>query len=69
MNFESAGRKIRYVRRVKEITQAELGKAAGISAAFVGHIERGTRIPSVSTLYAICKALDISMDYVTGLTE
>lgn len=69
MNFESAGKKIRQARRMKDITQASLGKAIGISAAYVGHIERGTRVPSVSTLYSICKKLDISMDYVVGLTK
>lgn len=69
MDFKSAGKKIRQALRMKHITQASLGKAIGISAAFVGHIERGTRVHSVSTLYSICKRLDISMDYVVGLTK
>lgn len=39
----------------------------GLSVSFVGHIERGTRKPSVDTIIAICKALNISSDYVLGL--
>ena len=69
MDFKSAGKKIRQARRMKHITQASPGKAVGISAAFVGQIERGTRVPSVSTLYSICKRLDISMDCVVGLKK
>ena len=69
MDFKSAGKKIRQAHRMKHIIQTSPGKVVGISAAFVGHIERGTRVPSVSTLYSICKRLDISMDYVVGLKK
>ena len=63
------GKKIRKKRREMDITQAQLAEMAGISTAFVGHIERGTRVLSVETLCRICKALCVSADYLMGLEE
>ena len=58
----SIGSTIKKIRREREMTQEQLAEAAEISVAFVGHIERGTRVPSVKTLYAICQALHKTMD-------
>jgi len=46
------------------MTQAVLGGAIGKSTAFVGHIERGTRVPSLETFAAICRVLGVPMDSV-----
>lgn len=60
------GKKIRTVRRYQELTQEQLAEQAGLSTAHIGHIERGTRMPSVPALYAICAVLGIKMEYVTA---
>ena len=62
MNWKEIGKRIRQGRRTAGLTQEKLAEAAGISTAFTGHIERGTRIPSVETLCRICRALGMSMD-------
>ena len=62
MDYSAMGKKIRRKRREMDITQAQLAELAGISTAFVGHIERGTRVLSVETLCRICKALGVSAD-------
>ena len=36
----------------------------GISFAFAGHIERGTRKMSVETLLSLARALECSVDYL-----
>ena len=69
MDYIALGRRVRYIRRGLDITQAQLAEMAGISTAFVGHIERGTRVPSVETLARICKVLGVSADYLMGLEE
>ena len=69
MDYIALGKKIRSTRRGMDITQAQLAEMAGISTAFVGHIERGTRALSVETLARICKALGVSADYLIGLEE
>ena len=57
MDYADLGQKIREVRRERHMTQTELAQAAGISAAFLGHIERGSRIASLETLVLLCNAL------------
>lgn len=66
MDWKATGRRIRDVRKYLHMTQEQLAEAAGISTAFVGHIERGTRIPSVCTLYSVCAALGIRMEYAVA---
>lgn len=67
MDYIKTGRKIRAQRCVLDMTQAQLAELCGISTAFVGHIERGTRVLSVETLFRICKALGLSADDAIGL--
>ena len=69
MDYVLLGKRVRSVRRMLDITQKELAKETGVSAALIGHVERGTRIPSVETVYRICKALGLSADYLMGLDE
>lgn len=66
MDYAAMGNRIRQRRRWLDMTQEQLAEAAGVSTSFVGHIERGIRIPSVETLWTICKALNISMDYIVA---
>lgn len=60
MLYKRLGERVREVRRRKDITQADLAKASGISISFVGHIERGTRKASLETFVALCNALQVS---------
>ena len=69
MDYVLLGKRVRYVRRMLDIMQKELAKETGVSVALIGHVERGTRIPSVETVYRICKALGLSADYLLGLDE
>ena len=62
MNYTFVGQQIRKYRRERGMTQARLAEAIDRSTSLVGHIERGTRVPSVDTLVAICKALRVSLD-------
>lgn len=67
MDYKVLGQRVRKIRRGMDMTQAQLAEMTGISTAFVGHIERGTRVLSVETLFRICKALGVSADYLMGL--
>ena len=51
------GRQIRYIRKRRKMSQAQLAETAGISNNFVGLIERGERFPSLETVDHIAKAL------------
>ena len=56
MDYTALGHRIRTLRTASGLTQAELAERVGISASFLGHIERGTRVLSVDTLAALCAA-------------
>ncbi len=60
MNYTDLGHKVRILRRARRITQEELATQVGISASFLGHIERGTRVLSLDTLLALCDTLDVT---------
>lgn len=62
IDYAVMGAKIRAARKEKKMTQNQVADLCGISAAFFGHIERGTRIASVETLVAIAAALQVSID-------
>lgn len=58
------GQRIREVRLERGLTLRGLARAVGVSASLVSQIETGKSQPSVSTLYAITKALNISVEDV-----
>lgn len=62
MDYRAIGMRIRQFRKDKRLTQAELAQRVGISTSFMGHIERGTRIPSIETLVRLSESLGVSLD-------
>lgn len=64
MDYLDLGMKIRRIRREKFLTQEQLAEMTGISASFLGHIERGTRVASVDTLVSLCNALRVSPNFL-----
>ena len=67
IDYAAIGQRVRALRRAAELTQEELAKQAGISASFLGHIERGSRILSVETLMALCVALSATPNELLGM--
>ncbi len=59
-----AGTRIQQARKVKHYTQSELGEMINMSDKNVSRLENGTMGFSVQTLVALCKALDVSSDYI-----
>lgn len=59
MDYHEMGRRLRSYRQRAGLTQEQLAERADISATFLGHIERGTRIASLDTVMALCQALDV----------
>lgn len=63
------GHKIKSAREAKKLTQEKLAEAAGISTVYLSEIENKKTIPSFSTLYALCRALNISLDSLVSDME
>ena len=55
------GKRVRLARLVREMTQAELADAAGISRSFLSLIEHGAHGIDVVRLYRLAAALDMPL--------
>ena len=62
-SFEAVliGKQIRYLRRIKEISQVSLAKQAGVTEGWIGRIERGIHIPNILLLVKIARALQVKV--------
>lgn len=64
MDFGSIGKNIRKFRLEKKLRQEDLAERSGLSANYVGMVERGEKIPSLETFIGIINALGVSADMV-----
>lgn len=60
MDYTMLGQRIRHYRQKLHLTQEQLAERAGVSASFMGHIERGSRAASLETVMQLCAALDVT---------
>lgn len=58
-NIDHIGAIIHYYRRIRKMTQEQLGESTGCTSGFIGQIERGECMPSVHILCNIIQTLDI----------
>ncbi|WP_420636086.1 helix-turn-helix domain-containing protein [Candidatus Palauibacter sp.] len=65
-NVQGLPERLRQNRKMRGLTQAELGAKAGIAAASVSHFETGQRAPSVASLVRLADALELSTDTLLG---
>jgi len=54
------GDRIRYYRRIKDMTQETLAFKSDISGTFLSDVERGKKKPTVDSLEKLLKALDVT---------
>lgn len=63
------GKRIRYFRKKKGLTQKELGELIGRTHNTVSNYETGTISPEQDALFAISRALDCTLDDLFPLGE
>lgn len=56
------GTRIRYFRHLRGLSQEQLALQAGLNTAFLGHLERGLKSPTITTLEKLVKALNITFE-------
>ena len=57
----SIGRRVRHLRQRLQLTATELAAEAGLSPGMLSKIENGGTSPSLSTLRALARALNVPM--------
>lgn len=69
LDYKDVGRRVRYFRRKRGITQEQLAFEVNTSAAYLSNIERAVKKPSLQKLLQIADALDISIEDLISSTE
>lgn len=64
MNLDSIGSNLKKHRLAKKLRQEDLAEIVGLSANYIGMIERGEKIPSLETFVTLLNALEVSADVV-----
>ena len=68
LDYIAMGDRIKERRQALELTQGTLARQTGVTTSFIGHIERGEKLPSLETMARLSLALDVSLDWlVLGL--
>ena len=49
--------------------QTDIARAVNITKQCISDYKKGKSVPSIETLYLLCKYLDVSADYLLGLTD
>lgn len=62
-------KRLRHAMIEKQMDQEALAKASFVSRSEISHILCGRRVPSVAILKCLCRALDVSADYLLDLDE
>ena len=70
LDYIAIGDRIRKYRELSRMTQEQLSESCSLSTGYIGHLERGTRSPSLETLVKISQILRVSLDdLLFGKTE
>jgi DNA-binding XRE family transcriptional regulator len=62
LDYRALGTNIRGHRKKRDMTQADLAEAVGVSDSHIGKIETGRGIPSLATVAAIANSLEVGLD-------
>ena len=62
MKLDSIGRSIREYRLSRKLRQEDLAEKTGLSANYIGMVERGEKVPSLETFICIANTLGVSAD-------
>lgn len=63
---DNFAQRLQSFRELRGLTQAELGRKAGMAAASISHFETGQRTPSLDSLVKLADALEITTDAMLG---
>ena len=61
--------RLRIIRELRDLTQAELATRANLQPSAISHFEAGTRKPSFDNLRRLTTALEVTTDYLLGRTS
>ena len=67
--LRSFSRTLRALRKAKGYTQERLAHEADLSYKYLQELEGGKKCPSLIIVMRLCKALDVSLNEIGGLSK
>tara|TARA_R110002124_G_scaffold153244_1_gene320207 strand:- start:2320 stop:2640 length:321 start_codon:yes stop_codon:yes gene_type:complete len=64
----SFGERLRQTREMRELSQSDLARLAGMQPSAIAHFEAERRKPSFDNIRALAQALKVTADYLLGAT-
>lgn len=64
IDYKEIGNRIKETRQQKGITREKLSEIIGISAMYLGQLERGERRGGINNYVEIANALELSLDFL-----
>jgi len=69
MESSAFGKRLTEVRKLKKLSQDDIGKKVGVHGAVIGRYERDEVKPSIEMAKDLAQALEVSLDYLVGSTD
>lgn len=69
MESVTFGKRLTEVRKLRKLSQDELGKRVDVHGAVIGRYERDEVKPSIEMAKALAEVLEVSLDYLVGSTD
>ena len=69
MESSTFGKRLTEVRKLKKLSQDDIGKKVGVHGAVIGRYERDEVKPSIEMAKDLAQALEVSLDYLVGSTD
>ncbi len=66
---EVFGRRLREVRQRRRVTQDTLASTAGLTKAYISDMERGLKVPSLTTVLRLAVALDCKVTELVSVFD
>ncbi|MBQ8308804.1 MAG: helix-turn-helix transcriptional regulator [Clostridia bacterium] len=66
MNFT---KRFNEILKISGKSQVEIARAINVSKQCVTDYKTGKSVPSIETLYLLCQFLEVSADYLLGLSD
>ena len=63
------GERLKEIRDDKNISMSELARQIGTSQQNISRWESGEIVPSADTIVMLCKSLNVSSDFLLGLSD
>ena len=68
-NFKTFGNRLRHIMMMRDITNQALAQKMFVSVSTISGYRTGRRSPTVEDLARLSRILDVSADYLIGLTD